>query len=65
MFAIRQADEERDLNTRPQKVAFTDKAVTGDEAKQMFDAVNQTRLEILNLWADGEPAKQLEAQLPN
>jgi hypothetical protein len=44
---------------------LADKAVTGDEAKQMFDAVNRTRLEILNLWADGESAKQLEAQLPN
>ncbi len=44
---------------------LADKAVTGDEAKQMFDAVNQTRLEILNLWADGEPAKHLEAKLPN
>ena len=44
---------------------LADKAVTGDEAKQMFDAVNQTRLEILNLWADGESAKQLEAKLPN
>ena len=43
---------------------LADKAVTGDEAKKMFDAVNQTRLEILNLWADGEPAKHLEAQLP-
>jgi hypothetical protein len=43
---------------------LADKAVTGDEAKQMFDAVNQTRLEILNLWADGESAKQLEAQIP-
>jgi len=44
---------------------LADKAVTGDEAKQMFDAVNQTRLEILNLWANGESAKQLEAKLPN
>ena len=43
---------------------LADKAVTGDEAKQMFDAINQTRLEILNLWADGESAKQLEAQIP-
>ena len=43
---------------------LADKAVTGDEAKQMFDAVNRTRLEILNLWADGESAKQLESQLP-
>ncbi len=42
---------------------LADKAITGDEAKEMFDAVNQTRLEILNLWADGESAKQLEAQL--
>ena len=44
---------------------LADKAVTGDEAGQMFDALNRTRLEILNLWADGESAKQLEAQLPN
>ena len=44
---------------------LADKAVTGDEAHEMFDAVNRTRLEILNLWADGESAKQLEAKLPN
>ncbi len=44
---------------------LADKAVTGDEAKEMFDVINRTRLEILNLWADGESAKQLEAQLPN
>jgi DNA-binding NarL/FixJ family response regulator len=44
---------------------LADKAVTGDEAKEMFDALNKTRLEILQLWADGESAKQLEAQLPN
>jgi hypothetical protein len=43
---------------------LADKAVTGDEAKEMFDALNRTRLEILNLWADGESAKQLEAKLP-
>ncbi len=43
---------------------LADQAVTGDEAGQMFDALNRTRLEILNLWADGESAKQLEAQLP-
>ncbi len=43
---------------------LADKAVTGDEAKQMFDVVNQTRMEILDLWATGESAKHLEAQLP-
>jgi hypothetical protein len=43
---------------------LADQALTGDEAKAMFGAVNQTRLEILNLWADGESAKELEAQLP-
>jgi hypothetical protein len=43
---------------------LADKAVTGDEAKEMFDVINRTRLEILNLWADGESAKQLEAQMP-
>lgn len=43
---------------------LADKAVAGDEAKEMFDALNKTRLEILNLWADGESAKELEAQLP-
>ena len=42
---------------------LADKAVTGEEAGQMFDALNKTRLEILNLWADGESAKELEAQL--
>jgi hypothetical protein len=44
---------------------LADKAVTGDEAKEMFDALNKTRLEILNLWADGESAKDLEVQLPS
>jgi hypothetical protein len=44
---------------------LADKAVTGDEAHEMFDAVNRVRLEILELWADGEPAKHLEAQIPN
>jgi hypothetical protein len=43
---------------------LADKAVTGDEAKEMFDVINRTRLEILNLWADGESAKHLEAQIP-
>jgi len=43
---------------------LADKAVTGDEAYEMFDALNKTRLEILNLWADGESAKELEARLP-
>ncbi len=43
---------------------LADQAVTGDEAKQMFDVINRTRLEILTLWADGEPAKHLEAQIP-
>jgi hypothetical protein len=43
---------------------LADKAITGDEAHEMLDALNKTRLEILNLWADGESAKELEAQLP-
>lgn len=43
---------------------LADKAVTGDEAREMYDALNKTRLEILQLWADGESAKHLEAQLP-
>jgi hypothetical protein len=44
---------------------LADQSVTGDEAGQMYDAINRTRLEILTLWADGEPAKHLEAHLPD
>jgi hypothetical protein len=44
---------------------LADKAVTGDEAREMYDALNKARLEILQLWADGASAKHLEAQLPN
>jgi hypothetical protein len=44
---------------------LTDRAVTGDEAQEMFDALNRTRLRILELWADGDSAKHLEAQIPN
>ncbi|MGE4489223.1 MAG: hypothetical protein AB7E95_06755 [Kiritimatiellales bacterium] len=41
-----------------------DHAVTGDEARQMAEAANQTRLKVLALWADGKSAKELETQLP-
>ena len=41
-----------------------DQAVTGDEARGMYDHVNQTRLEILQTWSKGDSAKKLEAQLP-
>ncbi|VGO12022.1 hypothetical protein PDESU_00570 [Pontiella desulfatans] len=41
-----------------------DQAVTGDEARSMYDHVNQTRLEILQTWSKGKSAKELEAQLP-
>ncbi|VGO11458.1 hypothetical protein PDESU_00001 [Pontiella desulfatans] len=41
-----------------------DQAVTGDEARTMYDHVNQTRLEILQTWSKGDSAKELEAQLP-
>jgi hypothetical protein len=41
-----------------------DQAVTGDEARGMYDHVNQTRLEILQTWSKGDSAKHLEAQLP-
>ena len=41
-----------------------DQAVTGDEARSMYDHVNQTRLEILQTWSKGDSAKALEAQLP-
>ena len=41
-----------------------DQAVTGDEARSMYDHVNQTRLEILQTWSKGDSAKELEAQLP-
>ena len=40
-----------------------DQAVTGDEARSMYDHVNQTRLEILQTWSKGDSAKELEAQL--
>ncbi len=40
-----------------------DQAVTGDEARSMYDHVNQTRLEILQTWSNGDSAKHLEAQL--
>ena len=41
-----------------------DQAITGEEAKGMFDQVNQTRLQILQTWSNGGSAKHLEAQLP-
>lgn len=41
-----------------------DQAVTGAEARSMYDHVNQTRLEILQTWSKGDSAKELEAQLP-
>ncbi len=41
-----------------------DQAVTGDEARGMYDHVNQTRLQILKTWSKGDSAKELEAQLP-
>jgi len=40
---------------------LADQAVSGDEAHEMFDALNRARLEILTLWADGKSAKRLEA----
>ena len=44
---------------------LADRAVTGDEAKQMVDAINRTRHEILTLWADGHSAKHLDSQIPH
>ncbi|MEA2069609.1 MAG: hypothetical protein U9P12_10440 [Verrucomicrobiota bacterium] len=41
-----------------------DQAVTGDEARAMYNDVNQTRLQILKTWSKGDSAKHLEAQLP-
>ena len=41
-----------------------DQAVTGDEARAMYNDVNQTRLHILKTWSKGDSAKELEAQLP-
>ena len=41
-----------------------DQAVTGDEARAMYNDVNQTRLQILKTWSKGDSAKELEAQLP-
>jgi hypothetical protein len=41
-----------------------DQAVTGDEARAMYNDVNQTRLQILQTWSKGDSAKHLEAQLP-
>ncbi len=40
-----------------------DQAVTGDEARGMYDHVNETRLQILDTWSKGKSAKELEAQL--
>jgi hypothetical protein len=42
-----------------------DQAVTGEEARGMFDHANQTRLQILQTWSKGDSAKELEAQLPS
>ena len=36
----------------------------GEEARGMYNHVNQTRLQILQTWSKGESAKELEAQLP-
>lgn len=41
-----------------------DQAVTGEEARGMYNHVNQTRLEILQTWSKGDSAKDLEAKLP-
>ena len=41
-----------------------DQAVTGEEAREMYDHVNQTRLQILKTRSKGKSAKHLEAQLP-
>ena len=41
-----------------------DQAVTGEDARGMYDHVNQTRLQILKTWSKGDSAKELEAQLP-
>ena len=41
-----------------------DQAVTGEEARDMYDHINQTRLQILKAWSKGDSAKELEAQLP-
>lgn len=40
-----------------------DRAVTGSEAREMVESVNQTRLKVLALWADGKSAKHLESQV--
>ncbi len=41
-----------------------DQAVTGEEARAMYNGVNQTRLQILKTWSKGKSAKHLEAHLP-
>ena len=41
-----------------------DQAVTGDEARGMYNHANETRLQILKTWSKGKSAKELEAQLP-
>jgi len=41
-----------------------DQAVTGEEARAMYNDVNQTRLQILKTWSKGDSAKELEAQIP-
>ena len=41
-----------------------DQAVTGEEARAMYNDVNQTRLQILKTWSKGDSAKELEAKLP-
>ena len=40
-----------------------DQAVTGEEARGMYDHVNQTRLQILRAWSKGDTAKELEGRL--
>ena len=41
-----------------------DQAVTGEEARAMYNDINQTRLQILKTWSKGKSAKHLESQLP-
>ena len=41
-----------------------DQAITGEEARGMYDQTNETRLQILKTWSKGDSAKELEAQLP-
>jgi len=41
-----------------------DQAVTGDEARGMYNHLNETRFQILDTWSKGKSAKKIEILLP-